>query len=76
MLTGGKDYREPLWWETAKLAFYTRRGVACFARHVKAAPSVYAEETDELCSPHRARAYADRSATAGPSARPSRMPGP
>ena len=48
VLTGGKDYRQPLWWETAKLAFYTRRGVDALHDMSKLHHQYTPKETDEL----------------------------
>jgi hypothetical protein len=48
VVTGGKDYRQPLWWETAKLAFYTSRGVAALHEMSKLHDQYTPKETDEL----------------------------
>jgi hypothetical protein len=47
VVTGGKDYREPLWSETAKLAFYTSKGVAAFHDMSKLHHQYTAQETEE-----------------------------
>jgi len=46
--TGGRTYRQPLWYETAKLAFYTSEGRGSLHRMSNAHPTYTPSETDEM----------------------------
>lgn len=47
-VSGGQTFHQPLWWETAKLAFYMREGVAALRAMANAHPDYKADENDAL----------------------------
>jgi len=46
--SGGRDYRQPLWYETAKLAFKMKDGAAALHKMSNAHPNYTHQETQEL----------------------------